>query len=202
MEKIISDAGKIQNVILIIPNEKYQNTITQLIKELVEEKKSICFVSVNKTKNTLEKEFKAKKISTEKIYFIDCISKSISKGKVSWSDEKAQFIDNPNSLTQMSLAIFKLMEKTQIDFFVLDSLNTLLIYNDEKSILKFVHHTTGKLKENNTTGIFVYLKQEMNEKLLKTFSQFADKIIESDIPIKKEFVRKKNSMSSFEEIKL
>ena len=120
MEKIISDAGKIQNVILIIPNEKYQNTITQLIKELVEEKKSICFVSVNKTKNTLEKEFKAKKISTEKIYFIDCISKSISKGKVSWSDEKAQFIDNPNSLTQMSLAIFKLMEKTQIDFFVLD----------------------------------------------------------------------------------
>jgi archaellum biogenesis ATPase FlaH len=202
MNKILSDLEKSLNLILSVPEEKYQLTINALLKELVSAKKSVCFVSVNKTKKTIEKELKKEEISTEKIYFIDCVSKSISKGKVSWSDEKTQYIDNPNALTQMSLAIFKLFEKNKIDFLILDSINTLLIYNNEKEILKFVHHTTGKLKEGNKTGVFIYLKEEGNGKMLKKFSQFTDKIIESTPPIKKEFIRKKGSMDSFEEIKL
>ncbi|PIN99167.1 MAG: hypothetical protein COT90_00800 [Candidatus Diapherotrites archaeon CG10_big_fil_rev_8_21_14_0_10_31_34] len=202
MDKIISDIQKKQNIILIIPEEKYQNTLMMLLEQLEKEKKNICFVSANKTKDALEKELKEKKISTEKIFFVDCVSKSISKGKISWSDEKTQYIDNPTSLTQISLAIFKLMENTKIDFLVLDSINTLLIYNEEKEILKFVHHTTAKLKANNITGIFTSLKEGINEKSLKNFSQFVDKIIESDPPVQKEFVRKKGPLDSFEEIKL
>jgi len=202
MDKIISDTSKVQNIFLVIQDEKYQITITNLIDQLVKEKKSICFVSANKTKQALEKEFTGKKISMEKIFFVDCVSKSISKGKISWSDEKTQYIDNPTSLTQLSLAIFKLMENTKIDFFVLDSVNALLIYNNEKEILKFIHHTTGKLKASNTTGVFAYLKEGTDEKVLKKFSQFVDKIIESNPPIQKEFVRKKGKLESFEEIKL
>ncbi|MBU2099705.1 hypothetical protein KKG83_07555 [Candidatus Micrarchaeota archaeon] len=202
MHKILSETEKSQNIILTIQEEKYKVVVNELLAQLVSEKKSVCFVSVNKTVKAMEKEWKESKISIEKIYFIDCVSKSISKGKISWSDEKTQYIDNPNALTQMSLAIFKLFEEKKIDFFVLDSINTLLIYNQEKEILKFVHHTAGKLKEGNKTGIFIYLKEEGNGQLLKKFSQFADKIIESDPPIKKEFVKKKDSMNSFEEIKL
>ncbi len=202
MSKIISNPDKNQNIILIVPEEKYQNTIQALLKELVSAKKTIVFISVNKTKKALEKELKENKISTEKIYFVDCVSKSISKGKISWSDEKNQYVDNPTSLTQISLAVFKLFDQTKMDYLVLDSINTLLIYNEEKEVLKFVHHTTGKLKENNKTGVFVYLKEEMNQTLLKKFSQFSDKIIEANPPEKKEFIRKKGSMNSFEEIKL
>ena len=201
MEKIISEPEKMQNIILIIPDEKYKETITNLIKELVGLKKTVCFVSVNKTKNALEKELKEKKVSTEKVYFVDCVSKSISKGRVKWSDEKTQYIDNPTSLTQMSLAIFNLFERVKIDFFVLDSINTLLIYNTEKDILKFVHHTTGKLKESSQSGIFVFLKQETNEKLLKEFAQFTDKIVQADVP-QKEFKKSGEGMDAFEEIKL
>jgi len=200
MNKIITGTKTRQNMILLIPDEKYQTTINNIVKDIVSTKKTLCFVSVNKTKEAIEKELQEKKIKTEKIYFIDCISKSISKGKLSWSDEKTSYIDNPNSLTQMSLAIFKLMEKTKIDYFLLDSINTLLIYNNEKSILKFVHHTAGKLKANNTTGLFIYLKEGLNENLLKQFTQFVDKITETGIGIKKETT--KSSMSSFEEIKL
>jgi archaellum biogenesis ATPase FlaH len=201
MNKIISETEKTQNIILIVKDEKYQETIRSLIKELTLHKKRIVFVSINKTKNAIEKELKAKKIPTDKIYFIDCISKSISKGKIKWSNEKTQYVDNPTSLTQMSLVLFKLIERIKIDFLVLDSINTLLIYNSEKEILKFIHHTTGKLKENNITGIFIYLKGEMDEKLLKEFSQFADKVMEAEIKTKREFT-KQEIMDSIEEIKL
>ncbi len=202
MNKIVKELEKIQNIILVVPDENYKERIMNILKGISLKKKSICFVSVNKTKKTLEKEIKEKKINQKNIYFIDCISKSISKGKISWSDEKTQYIDNPNSLTQISLAILKLMEKTKIDYLILDSINTLLIYNNEKSVLKFVHHTTGKLKENSTGGILVYLKQELDPKLLKAFAQFSDKVIESDTKIKENRVRENVSMDSFEEIKL
>ena len=202
MNKIISDTEKSQNIILIVPDEKYQETIKGVLKELTSAKKTVCFVSVNKTKKAIEKELKDNGINLENIYFIDCVSKSISKGKISWSDEKTQYIDNPKALTQISLAIFQLFDKTKIDFLLLDSVNTLLIYNNENDVLKFVHHTTGKLKEAGKTGIFAYLKEGVNEKLMKKLSQFSDKIIEADPPKKKEFVKKKGSMTGFEEIKL
>ncbi|MFH1663232.1 MAG: hypothetical protein ABH986_00165 [archaeon] len=202
MGKILSDTEKSQNLLLVVPDEKYSRTIKSLASETTSKNKSLCFVSVNKTKTAIEEELKDSKINTEKIYFIDCVSKSISKGKISWSDEKTQYIDNPKSLTQISLAILKSFEQNKIDFLVLDSVNTLLIYNSENDVLKFVHHTTGKLKESGKTGIFIYLKEGVNEKLLKKFSQFFDKMIESNPPEKKEFIRKKNSMSGFEELKL
>lgn len=194
----LEEIKNVQNAILVVLDENYKKTISNIIKGMTP-KNSLCFVSVNKTKNALEKEFKEKKISTEKIFFVDCISKSISKGKIKWSSEKEYFVDNPNSLTQMSLAIFKIMEKNKIDFLILDSINTLLIYNDEKSVLKFIHHTTGKLKENNTKGVFIYLKEGMKQETLKKFSQFTDKVIESK---EKAIIREKISMNSFEEIKL
>jgi len=63
MDKIISDIQKKQNIILIIPEEKYQNTLMMLLEQLEKEKKNICFVSANKTKDALEKELKENRYS-------------------------------------------------------------------------------------------------------------------------------------------
>ena len=55
-----------------------------------------------------------------------------------------------------------------------DSLNTLLIYNDVRTVARFIHFLAGKMRTWKVKGIIVSLQKKGNEDLINELSQFCD----------------------------
>ena len=80
--------------------------------------------------------FEQNRINTDKIFYIDCIGKSL--GKVS-AKGKVIHIESPSDLTSLSIAIFEFLDKIEKEKqVIIDSLATLLIYNAEELVIEFV----------------------------------------------------------------
>ena len=202
-----------QNLVLLIPNKHYPDALVEIARDLAERNESICYVSINKPSESIKKAFVKEGIDESKFYFIDCISRTITH-KEEELDGKAKertiFIDGPHSLTQLSLELFNIIEREKIEGILFDCISTLLIYNEEKDVMRFVHHMMSKIKKTNTKVIYPYLKEDTDSKIVKEMGLFADKIVEmgekeikkkasKKEPIKEEKI-KKQRLDSFEEI--
>jgi len=86
------------------------------------------------------------------------------------------FIGSPKNLSDISLAmdqaVTSLPGKEKFLFF--DSLNTLLIYNDVKTVARFIHFLAGKMRAWKVRGIIVSLQKKGNEDLINELTQFCD----------------------------
>jgi len=202
-----------QNIVLIIPNEKYPDAVLSVTEELLSLEGDFLYVSVNKPCNDILKPFE-KKRQAEKFYCIDCISRTFSPAHTAKLEQekslsKFYFIDNPHSLTQLGLAITKMLENKKIKQLLFDSISTLLIYSEEKEVMKFIHHIMSKVRETECKAVFTSLKEDVSSMLVKEITLFADAIIEfketekrkiGNIEIKTEQTKK--TMEDFEEIKI
>ena len=59
-------------------------------------------------------------------------------------------------------------------FLFFDSLNTLLLYNEVRTVARFIHFLSGKMRVWKVKGIIVSLKKKGNEELIKELTQFCD----------------------------
>ena len=167
------------DVVLVLTNaEKYLSTTIEILKDLIIEKKYPCiYVTINKPYGALLNTLKKHKINTGKIFFIDLISK-MTKTAVDGAKD-CLFIGSPESLTELSIAISESIKNVPENnkFIFLDSLSTLLIYNQTGTVTKFAHFLTGKMKAEGVETIIISLEKEMDEKLVSQISTFVDKVI-------------------------
>ena len=109
------------------------------------------------------------KIDKEKVYCIDAISK---RGK-NLPQDHCYFLNSPESLTELSIILTKVLEQ-EYGYVFFDSLSSLLIYNDLETVERFVHYLTGKLKSLRIKGIFLSLDDAKSRELLPVVSPFFD----------------------------
>jgi len=136
------------------------------------------YVTLNKPFTTLKQLFKKTKIDTRLIVFIDAITKTVG-GKINKTKE-CLYIGTPDNLSDISLAmdqaVTSLPEGDKFLFF--DSLNTLLIYNDIRTVARFIHFLAGKMRVWKVKGIIISLQKKGNEDLINELSQFCDMELE------------------------
>jgi hypothetical protein len=178
MEKNYSLKGKIKSsgiLLFLIPSGKYADKLKDIMKACSDMFNRICFVSLNKPYMTLEAEFRKSGIETKKIFFLDCISpESGSAG----DDSKVILVSSPKALTELSIAINKVVEKEKIEILVFDSFSTLTAYEDIFTVVKFAHSAILKLRSAGVKGIFPCPREDMESELAKDLSMFVDKIVE------------------------
>ena len=133
------------------------------------------FVSLNKPYETICEELKQNNLDANAIYCIDGVSKET--GKFS-NSEKCFCLENPSSLTEMSTLINALFNDKKIKFIVLDSLSTLLLYNDIKTVEKFAHSLVNNARKSNISVAIMSPKEKSEEDVLAIVTQFCDKEIE------------------------
>jgi len=95
---------------------------------------------------------------------------------VSKPSENFLTIDSPQFLTEMSIAVSQAMAalpKGGEKYFMLDSVSSLLIYNNAGTVARFLHFLTGKLREWGARGVLFAVDTEVKE-LLPYISQFVD----------------------------
>ena len=158
----------------IIPAQEYFKNIIKIIKNDIKTK-NIIYVTTNKPYKYLVNLLNEEKIKTENIMFIDCISKQVSGSED--SSEKCVFIDSPQNVTGLSIALNQVItqwgEESTIIF---DSLSTLFIYNSEEIIGRFSNFIINKMQLNNISSVFFVLESDMDKKIMSVISSFVDEV--------------------------
>jgi len=164
---------KKKDVLLVkIEGNNYSKAVLQATKELSEKK--VCYVTMNKTHSSLEETFSDKGLNMKHFFFIDAISGSIKE--VKQNKKRAYFISSPSSLTELSLAISKFLERG-FDYMIFDSVNNLLTYHNINTAERFLNRITNESKENGTKTILFALKIKEQEELINKVSTFVDETI-------------------------
>ncbi|MBU0763103.1 MAG: hypothetical protein KKD39_08775 [Candidatus Altiarchaeota archaeon] len=81
-------------------------------------------------------------------------------------------------MTELSVSISKLMDAGTCKLIFFDSLSTLLVYESDTTIAKFVHFLMAKVRVTGCNAIFTCLKQDADSLLVKDINMFADRVID------------------------
>ncbi|MBW2964600.1 hypothetical protein KY363_04015 [Candidatus Woesearchaeota archaeon] len=151
------------SVLVLLEDTKLTSPeMVSVIKELLQARK-LCYITISKTYDFVDKVLTEKQIDTSKVHYIDCISYSFKHTK---ANSKAEFVSSPGELTEMSAAIKKAIEKGYTAF-VFDSLSsvshTLAAGNDVLG--RFYESFSDELKGANGVILFA-CSVEDEEKLL------------------------------------
>ncbi|MEK6871926.1 MAG: hypothetical protein AABX16_03410 [Nanoarchaeota archaeon] len=91
----------------------------------------------------------------------------------------AIFVGSPRALTSISLtatnAVNKLPKGKRVLF--LDSVSTLLTYNQFGTVTKFSQFLINKMREWNISGVILSLEKETDQNLVGQLTQFVDRVI-------------------------
>jgi len=168
---ISTELSENQTVLLIMPSADYNHNIVRVLKKL---KGNVCYVTLNKTFESLTDLFKKNKINTENIVFIDAISKTIKQTPN--QTDGCYFVSSPGSLTELSIAIDKFL-RHDFDYIIFDSLTNLLIYERKTPVEKFVSSLVNKIKQSRTKAIFYALSVKEQDELIQETGMFVDRVI-------------------------
>ena len=162
-------------VLAIVSAQKYQETNLNIIRYLTQEIKIPgVYVTLNKPFSTIKNLFEKAKIDTRIIIFIDSITKT--SGGETKKTKECLFIGTPQNLSDLSLAMDQAVTSLPVKekFLFFDSLTTLLLYNDVKTVARFIHFLSGKMRIWKVMGLIISLQKKGNEDLINELSQFCD----------------------------
>src|SRR3989338_362616 len=164
-------------VLFTVDYKDYDEANMILLKHMIKRKKANgIYISINKPYENLRPILEKNGVDTSKLFFIDCVTKSA--GGVVERKENCLFISSPTNLTDLGIALDDALESMGKDKFVfLDSISTLLIYHDPNTVLHFSHFLTSRARVKEFYGIFITVESEADAKLVKTLSQFCDKVV-------------------------
>ncbi len=171
---IKNELSKNQNVLLVMTGAEYNSSILNVMKSL--SGKNVCYVTINKTFDSLREIFKKKKINTKNVVFVDAISKSIKN--VPDQSDQVYYISSPGALTELSLVISKFL-KHEFDYIVFDSITNLSIYNKPQLCTSFLSNLMNKIKGVKTKSVFYAIASSGGNALIDNISPLFDKIVGS-----------------------
>jgi len=130
------------------------------------------YITLNKGYKTIIDTLKGQGVDTSRLYFID----GISQKEGNETKGNCTFIPSPEWLTDLSLAITTAINTGKFNFLFLDSLNTILAYNNPKKTEKFIHYIISNIRKKNVGGIIFSVEDVSTKKLIPFLSQFCDYI--------------------------
>ena len=124
------------------------------------------YLSLNKTQDSTEKMLKKSGIDTKKIFFID--------GVTSERKSKDALHVPPIKLENINYAISLFIKELQGKKYILiDALSTLLIYNNEDKVAKFIKEITD-YASGEEIEVIAFSPKTKGEELLKKIFNFFD----------------------------
>ncbi len=162
-------------VLYIIDAEKYFEGLVSILKNS-NAKKEIIYVTTNKPYKNIMDILNKRKIKIKKVFFIDCISRHIGD-KLGVEPDNCIFIEGPQNLTTLSIAINEAVKRLSGNkVLLLDSLSTLLLYNDARTIGQFTNFFINKMRAADVETIMLALESDVDKDVIKQIQSFSDKV--------------------------
>ena len=166
-----------QSVGIILPGNNYSD-LTQALFEYIHSKPEDTWVYVTTTNpyENIVKQFGEPSQGTN-IKFIDCISRAAGLSK---TDSNCIFIESPAHLEKIILEImdiFSNIENSTNKYLVIDSLSSLLIYNDTSLVTEFFTHLTNRTRLSDIHTISLAIEEEVDDRINKVLYLRSNRII-------------------------
>lgn len=169
-------------ILINVSAEDYLKTNIEVLKILVnEDKLPGVYITINKPYLTMKKVLEDEGMDIKKIKFIDCITKTAG-GKIDSGDENVIYLDSPENLTGLGVAMGEAIRSIPEDekFLFMDSLSTLLLYHNAGTVAKFSHFLTGRMRVWGLRGVLMAVEKETDPEFTNQLSQFCDAVITLD----------------------
>jgi KaiC/GvpD/RAD55 family RecA-like ATPase len=161
-------------VLALIDPIKYQDAVLELLRYFTAKVPRGVYVSLNKPFAVLTKSFEKAGIPSSSLFFVDGITNVPS---IQEENDHA-CLGSGVGLSNLCIGISKAINGiTGEKFLVLDSLSTLLIYNDSKSVAKFAHLLTEKMRRWNTSGSLLTVEMNAERDVVSQLAPFCDKVV-------------------------
>jgi len=172
-----------QSVGVVFPSINYSDLI-QAFFEYIHSRPEDAWVYVTITKpyENIVKQFGEYLSDSKNIKFIDCISRAAG---ISKTDPSCIYIESPSMLEKLGIEIiniFKTVDEKTNKYLILDSLSTLIIYNDAEIVTEFFYHLANRTRARNIHIISLAIEEEgmekfnkliyLNDKILKVRDSF------------------------------
>jgi archaellum biogenesis ATPase FlaH len=152
--------------LIITAMGELQGKINSVIKSL--KNFPIIYVSLNKSQWIIDEIFEKKGLNSDKLFFIDCVTSEKTKDDVLRID--------PSRLELLNSAIVEFIKDIKgKKILIIDSLSTLLIYNNKNKVAEFIKEIIEYCYQNHVEIIAFSPKTKEEELLAKIFN-FFDKV--------------------------
>jgi len=175
MEKSFEELPDKFVVLLETSTAQYDLIIANLVKNFQKKGFTGIFVTLNKSGEDLVGMLQKSGIDRKGLFIIDAISKKIAKPV---QGQNISYVDSPQNLIEIEAVITDYAEGLPQGkgFLIIDSLSTLLVYNAEKTVEKFVHLLGEKMRAMGMKSIFT-IRSNTKPETMDVLTQFCDKVI-------------------------
>jgi KaiC/GvpD/RAD55 family RecA-like ATPase len=161
-------------VLTLIDPMRYQEAVFGVLKYFADQSSQGVYVTLNKPFSVLTKNFDRAGIPSNSLFFVDGVTNVPSVEEGADHACLGSGIDLSNLCIGISRAVSKLKDEK---FLLLDSLSTLLIYNDSKAVSKFAHLLTEKMRRWNTEGSLLTVEMNAEKDIVSQLAPFCDKVV-------------------------
>ncbi|EHQ36549.1 DUF7504 family protein [Methanoplanus limicola] len=138
-------------------------------------------ISINEPWLIMNKALSKNGTDTSKLFFIDCITITAVGQKK--DENNCIYINSPGQLTNIGIALTRAMggikDKENL-FLMIDSVNTMFVYNDSTQIIRFLHMFANKARLNSLKGIMFSVKNAVDPVISAQLATFADETVDLD----------------------
>jgi KaiC/GvpD/RAD55 family RecA-like ATPase len=169
-------------VLINVRAENYLRTNIEVLRVLAnEDNLPGVYITINKPYVVMKRILEENKIKTDKLYFVDCITKTAG-GEADEGEKNVFYMDSPQNLTGLGVAMGEAVRAIPEDnkFLFMDSLSTLLLYHNSGTVAKFSHFLTGRMRMWGLRGILISIEKEADPQFTSQLAQFCDTVVSLD----------------------
>ncbi|MGP8069973.1 MAG: hypothetical protein ACLP5V_08790 [Candidatus Bathyarchaeia archaeon] len=161
-------------LLALIDPVRYQDAVVGLMRYFTDKVPRGIYVSLNKPFAVLTKAFDKAGIQTSNLFFVD----GITNVPAIEENRDHSCLGSGVDLSNLCIGISKAVNRNADEkFIVLDSLSTLLIYNDPRAVAKFAHLLTEKMRRWNTSGSLMTVEMNAERDVVSQLAPFCDKVV-------------------------
>ena len=163
-------------VLLCVNPVNYQEGVLDAVRYFFERFGTGLYITLNKPCATLQASFEKSGLPHEKLLFLDSITNTPER-----ETESCHYLGRMRELTDLCIAMGRSASQGKVNFVFLDSVSTLMIYNDAKSVARFCHSVTEKLRSLGLPGALVLVDMEEGKDVVAQLAQFCDVYVKGAI---------------------
>ncbi len=161
--------------IVITNNDDFNDAVIGIVKS-IGNSATIVMVSFNKPSSMFESIFKGK--SKCDFFYVDLVTQ-VATGEPQ-KKENVVFLASQRNLTDLSITLSEVLNRISgKKFVILDSLTTMLLYNDSNTTTQFLQFLANRLRLWNTSSFILTMEGKGEEEVIRVVSQVVDKIIKT-----------------------
>jgi hypothetical protein len=163
-------------VLLSVNAMTYQDGVLDTLRYFSERFGTGLYITLNKPCTTLQVSFEKSGVPRDKVVYLDSITNTNEHDNGSCC-----YLGRMRELTDLCIALTKLIsQRKEVRFVLIDSVSTLLIYNDAKSVARFCHAVSEKLRSVGLPAAFVLVEMEEARDMVAQLAQFVDSYIKAE----------------------